>query len=251
MDRRGLIARGILVSSALLIAGCRQARELGVRDDVPATIAATPAPATPTLIVETRADGIIIDRQSMAEASCHKMGRTIMGRCTPEDIARLVDEIRLMERVAAAATPDPNAEEVVLRLSEFKFESSAPRFRVGTPYRFVIHNTGVLSHEVVLLPAKHDDESGSHEDHDDDHGHEGTPANSLGPGVTSTAAIVVVDGQVMDHTGAVLEVSRHDLPPGATIVRHVTFEKSGAYEFQCHVPGHQTAGMRLAVEIGP
>jgi len=68
--------------------------EAGMRTNV--TVTGEPA-ALPTAIDPA---SIVFDPVSMADAPCHRMGLTIMGACTDEDVARIKGEI-LAENAAA------------------------------------------------------------------------------------------------------------------------------------------------------
>jgi uncharacterized cupredoxin-like copper-binding protein len=59
----------------------------------------------------------------------------------------------------------------------------------------------------------------------------------------------VVPGGATDERGALIEVEEDWLPPGATILRTVTFPGPGRYDFVCFLPGHLEAGMRLPVNV--
>lgn len=47
---------------------------------------------------------------------------------------------------------DAAPEEVTVTMSEFDFGSSRTRFIAGTPYRFVLRNTGAVAHEWAVVP---------------------------------------------------------------------------------------------------
>jgi uncharacterized cupredoxin-like copper-binding protein len=65
-----------------------------------------------------------------------------------------------MQRLAAAllvaftacGRAIPDAEAVVVDLTEWTFETPRRTFTAGTPYRFVLRNTGTQPHEWVVVP---------------------------------------------------------------------------------------------------
>lgn len=57
---------------------------------------------------------------------------------------------------ASAAPKGPV--EVKIAASEFKYDSSLKTFKAGTPYHFVVTNTGKVSHDFLIMPAGEMDE---------------------------------------------------------------------------------------------
>ena len=107
--------------------------------------------------------------------------------------------------------------EIEVTLSEFKFDISQTTFKVGTPYRFVVKNTGAVPHEFMI-------------------------SMPMMPGMNHGSA----------HSMAVATIFEDQLPAGATQTIDVTFDKpstTGALEFACHVVGHYEAGMHLPITV--
>jgi uncharacterized cupredoxin-like copper-binding protein len=123
--------------------------------------------------------------------------------------------------LAPAATPlaptsEPASDGTVeVSGGEFMFESTLTTFSVGTPYRFVVTNTGVVPHEWLVEKV----EAGA-----DDHAH-------------------------TDHSDLIGEISVDELGPGMTATREVVFSSPGEYEFACRVPGHYEAGMKQTITV--
>ena len=61
---------------------------------------------------------------------------------------------------SAEAARDEAPNDVSVTLSEFQFASSSTTFKAGTPYRFVLRNTGSIAHEWAVVPRGATDESG-------------------------------------------------------------------------------------------
>ena len=53
-----------------------------------------------------------------------------------------------------------------------------------------------------------------------------------------------------DHVMGVVDISRDQLKPGATVSKESTFKEAGECEFACHEPGHYEAGMALPITAG-
>jgi uncharacterized cupredoxin-like copper-binding protein len=125
--------------------------------------------------------------------------------------------------LAACAAPVKNPEVVLVNLTEFGIQSSLTNFEVGQPYRFVITNSGALSHEFTVMPA-------------------GMPVPSQ-----------EMDGMHHDMAGAMLHVGENELQAGAVVTVEFTFTESaelGKLEFACHLPAHYEAGMFTPISIG-
>jgi uncharacterized cupredoxin-like copper-binding protein len=120
---------------------------------------------------------------------------------------------------------DGDVEEIAVELTEFGIQVPVTSFRTGQAYRFVIANTGVLSHELRILPF-------------------GSSAEMLEMG----------DGGHMDmgdhqHGGELLLAGGSDLPAGASYsVEHV-FRQPGEFELACHIAGHLEGGMLLPIVV--
>ena len=116
----------------------------------------------------------------------------------------------------AAHTPD--AVTVNVTVTEFAIESSLTTFEAGTPYHFVLTNSGALPHELMLMQPM---------------------------------AAGMMTMEEMDEL-AIAVVEEDDLPGGGTAEFDVTFEQAfgeGELEFSCHLPGHYEGGMTLPVIV--
>lgn len=96
------------------------------------------------------------------------------------------------------------------------------------PVSLRVHNTGSLTHEVVVLP--------------------------LGAGQTAGRRAVGADGEV-DETGSVGEASRtcgadggDGIAPGSTAWTTVNLPP-GRYEVLCNIPGHYGSGMYAELDV--
>jgi predicted lipoprotein with Yx(FWY)xxD motif len=117
--------------------------------------------------------------------------------------------------VAAGASPvaSPAAmgeNEVAVDLSEFHVTPSTLTLQVGQEYTFVVTNSGVLIHELVIEPAGAADEP-------------------------------------LEEGEKVSEIE--DIEPGETDTLTWTFEEAGTYQLSCHVPGHFESGMHVEITV--
>lgn len=133
----------------------------------------------------------------------------------------LISEIRLyglvyglMEQLSApASTPQASpvaasgdANTVMIDLWEFGISADPMTLTAGEEYTFVVTNSGMMVHEMVIEPAGVIDE----------------PLES---------------GEE--------ESEIEDIQPGDTAEMSWTFEDAGAYQYACHIPGHYELGMVL------
>lgn len=109
------------------------------------------------------------------------------------------------------STPTPA--DIHITGTEFRFAMAQTTLAVRTPYRFVVHNAGVVIHEWVI--TRQDAAAHAHDDHD----------------------------------SAVSAIDSTEFGPGAEVRRDVTFAEPGLYEIACRLPGHYEAGMRLSVQV--
>ena len=123
------------------------------------------------------------------------------------------------------AVADDGAVLVDLDLGEFAIASPILTFTTGTTYRFVIANTGVLSHELRILPR-------------------GTSEEMLAMGGDMHSAM----GDHA-HGGEVLLAGGGELLGGTTVTRDFVFARPGAYELACHIAGHLEGGMLLPIDV--
>jgi uncharacterized cupredoxin-like copper-binding protein len=131
---------------------------------------------------------------------------------------------------AAAAMPEAGTmtadgrEIVRISLSEYSIDSSHTTFQTGVPYRLVIHDTGVISHELRVLPR--------------------------GESVTAMAEMGGSHGVMShDHGNQLLHVGGETLESGVTVERDLTFFEPGEMELACHLPGHFESGMILDIDV--
>jgi uncharacterized cupredoxin-like copper-binding protein len=104
---------------------------------------------------------------------------------------------------------------VTIALTEFKITSSLSTFKVGTPYHFVVTNSGTATHELMVMPTAKGTASEDERD-----------ASEL------------------------FEIS--ELDPGQSGTKDFTFTAAapaGVLEMACHVPGHYESNMRLAITV--
>jgi uncharacterized cupredoxin-like copper-binding protein len=99
-----------------------------------------------------------------------------------------------------------------------RFSPDVLAVRAGETVAFEIRNSGALPHEFVL----------------------GTPA------AQQAHEREMAGGAAMDA-----EPGRVDLPAGATARLVYTFDRPGALEYACHLPGHYAAGMRGTITSTP
>ncbi|HEY1012015.1 MAG TPA: cupredoxin domain-containing protein [Herpetosiphonaceae bacterium] len=130
---------------------------------------------------------------------------------------RLLAAAILPALLAACASNQPAAGapavEIPMDATEFGFTPAPVTLAAGTPYRFVVRNTGAVAHEWVVTPQN----GGAHA-HD-------AHADTLGA------------------------IDSAELGPGASAARELTFAAPGSYEVACHLPGHYEAGMRLTLAV--
>jgi uncharacterized cupredoxin-like copper-binding protein len=116
------------------------------------------------------------------------------------------------------AATSSGAEVVDVTLSEFAIELSQTEFEAGVEYVFRVTNSGVVAHELMLIPPVED-------------------ASSM-------------DMEALDEM-AVAVFTADDLTPGASIEQTVIFSEPGAggLEAACYVPGHYEAGMVQEITV--
>ena len=164
-------------------------------------------------------------------AACGPMAKPILP--TSEAAPASADPL---EAAPAAETPtgapegklvvaDDGAVLVDLDLSEFAIASPILTFTTGTTYRFSIANTGVLSHELRILPL-------------------GTSEEMLAMGGDMHNAM----GDHA-HGGEVLLAGGGELLGGVTVTRDYVFARPGDYELACHIAGHLEGGMLQAIHV--
>jgi uncharacterized cupredoxin-like copper-binding protein len=119
---------------------------------------------------------------------------------------------------AVTATPVAGDDAILVPvdLRDFAIESGQVRFRTGQPYRFAVHNEGVILHEWLIEAA----------------GAENEPLIHDGP-----------DGAVISELEGIMPGTGQDLT--------WTFDEPGAYRMACHIPGHAEAGMIIPIEVLP
>ena len=106
---------------------------------------------------------------------------------------------------------------------QLRFSPDALTVEEGETVAFVVTNTGVVPHELVI-----GDEAVQDEHEQEMAGGEEESMEEMG-----------------DAPYAV------DVPPGETVTLVYTFEEAGTILFGCHVPGHYPAGMRGVVTVAP
>lgn len=74
---------------------------------------------------------------------------------------RLSPRILLLAPLLACAgqSDDGGTDEVTVNMSEWAFHTSRTTLTAGTPYRFVLRNTGAVAHEWAVVPRGATDES--------------------------------------------------------------------------------------------
>lgn len=116
---------------------------------------------------------------------------------------------------------DAGPVEVRIKMTEYVIESSLTTFQTGVPYRFVMDSAGVLAHDFRITPR-------------------GESQSMIG---------MQSDGHAHEHGNELMVVKEPDLPPGAHVIKDITFNQPGEYEFACHVAGHLEAGMLLPIVV--
>ncbi|MCC6238092.1 MAG: hypothetical protein IT299_11045 [Dehalococcoidia bacterium] len=122
------------------------------------------------------------------------------------------------EPTATATAASAQPQTVTVTATEFGIESSMTEFHVGTPYHFVVTNSGQAPHEVMLMQ----------------------------PMETGMMSMTEMDKM------AVAVVEEDDLGAGQTYEFDLTFDHpyaAGELEFACHIPGHYESGMHTAVTV--
>lgn len=119
-----------------------------------------------------------------------------------------------------STTPNPQATQVMVTLSDFKVEASQTTFKVGVPYRFVVTNakSSTANHEFMVIPPMSGDN---------------------------------MDMEQLDKM-ALTYITADKLPPGATQSVDYTFQKpyaQGELEFACYVGSHYSLGMHTPVSV--
>jgi uncharacterized cupredoxin-like copper-binding protein len=131
---------------------------------------------------------------------------------------------------ASPASGSTGVQNVQVTLSEFKINSSLTTFSSGVPYHFVVANAGKIVHEFMIMPMGMTMTMGT-----------STPSMNMG---TPTPSMENMDKQALAMIQAV--------NPGETRTLDYTFaqDTSGQHlEFDCHLPGHYEAGMKLAITV--
>ena len=125
----------------------------------------------------------------------------------------------------ACSAPQPAANSstapvtVTIDAGDFYIKPSQTTFKVGVPYHFVLHNSGSVAHEVMLMPVVKADSGMSMSEMDE---------MALGM------------------------VEMEDFDADADGSFDVTFTKAyapGELEFACHIPGHYEAGMHTSITV--
>ena len=111
--------------------------------------------------------------------------------------------------------------EVKVNLTEFKIEPSTTTFKVGTPYHFVVTNSGTVPHEMDIA--------------------------TFDP----TATAVAETSGESQETPPLTSIEQDQLGAGATATVDYTFTKAGTYELACHLPGHYEGGMHVQITVTP
>ncbi len=119
--------------------------------------------------------------------------------------------------IPAAAGPI----EVRIKMTEYVIESSLTTFQTGVSYRFIMDSAGVLAHDFRITPR----------------------------GESQSMVGMQSDGHAHEHGNELMVVKEPDLPPGAQVIKDITFNQPGEYEFACHVAGHLEAGMLLPIVV--
>jgi len=114
---------------------------------------------------------------------------------------------------AAPSTPKAEAQEVVVKVSEFAFEPAEIRAKVGQPVRIVLQNDGTLLHDFSSDDAKVEVIKSAGAEHE---AHDAQPSSTV------------------PHVAA-------DVGKQATLEFMPT--EAGTYTFYCSVEGHKEAGM--------
>ena len=168
-----------------------------------------------------------------AEGASHAEGDGMAMESDDGETAREMGEMGQEEGSASdpgamsMSSPSMTADgrEIVrVTLTEYAITSTHTTFQTGVPYRLVIEDTGVISHELRVLLRGETEQTLAEMSHD--HG-----------------------SMEHDHAGQLLHVSGETLQPGATIERDLTFFEPGAMELACHLPGHPESGMVLDVDV--
>ncbi len=130
--------------------------------------------------------------------------------------------VLLLVLAACARTPgsasSSEAQQVQITETEFKIVSSVKTFSPGTPYHFVITNTGKTTHEFMMMPKSESSMS----------------------------------GMSMQNMDKIALVALDNISPGETKTLDYSFPSSAANshpEFACYLPGHYEAGMKLDVTV--
>lgn len=147
--------------------------------------------------------------------------------------------------VAAPAAPEAAPERIRLILREMRLSvaGAAPGkplvLKAGRRYALTFENRGQLQHDVAL-----------------GRGRERTPdgprfAENLLAGVE--AELVFRDSQGREAAVEGSGFEELELDPGATLTLLLTLPDSAAGDWQaaCFMPGHESAGMRLALRVEP
>ncbi len=131
----------------------------------------------------------------------------------------------MAEPEAELETMTPDGREIVrVTLSEYAITTTHTTFQTGVPYRLVIADTGVISHELRVLPR--------------------------GESETAMAAMGGMHGAEMhDHGNQMLFVSGETLEPGRIVERDLIFTEPAEMELACHLPGHFESGMILDIDV--
>jgi mono/diheme cytochrome c family protein/uncharacterized cupredoxin-like copper-binding protein len=162
------------------------------------------------------------------------------GALTDQQILQLVTYLRSLEadapsvpdwrrggQAASTAATVPSTEpttdasgavEVDVEAGDYLFKSPVTTFEVGVPYHFVVHNTGQVAHEFMIV--------------------EPIPAGAM--------SMETMDEMAIGH------IEEDDLAPGQTATVDVTFTEpypAGTLEMSCHVGEHYQKGMHLPIVV--
>ncbi|MCF6278307.1 MAG: hypothetical protein L3J16_06120 [Anaerolineales bacterium] len=137
-----------------------------------------------------------------------------------------------------ASVSESDVVEVQVTLTEFAFEASQTTFEVGVPYRFTVTNSGMLPHEMMIIPKLDESITGISAD--------GGDPGAMMDNDNEGELMEIIDGY------ALVVVEEDDLGAGATATFDYTFTEPaelGQLEFACYVPGHYEAGMSLPITV--
>ncbi len=105
---------------------------------------------------------------------------------------------------------------IPVEVGEWYVELPQTTFKVGVPYRFVVTNKGMVTHELMIMPPVE-------------------PSSQMSMEELDKMALAMIEEE--------------DLGPGATASVEVTFEQPGQLEASCRLPGHYEAGMKQLLTV--